>query len=70
MIVVHKAAAVYRTVDAVDSSVGRELPHDKFNIICQLRYFIPVTCYHVFIFSVFTGQILVVEVVGCINYGF
>ena len=35
MVFVHKTAAVYGTVDALDASVGGELPHDEPDVVRQ-----------------------------------
>ena len=62
MVFVHKTAAVYGTVDALDASVGGKLPHDEPDVVRQFRNIFCVPGYHVFVVRVFSGQIFIVEI--------
>ena len=69
MVFVHEAAAVHGAFDAGDAPVGRELPHDEFDVVCQFRFFFMIAGYHVFVVRVFPCQVFVVEVARGVDDG-
>ena len=69
MVFVHKTAAVYGAVDALDASVGGKLPHDEPDIVRQFRNIFCVPGYHVFVVRVFSGQIFIVEITRRVDDG-
>ena len=69
MVFVHKTAAVYGTVDALDASVGGKLPHDEPDVVRQFRNIFCVPGYHVFVVRVFSGQIFIVEITRRVDDG-
>ena len=69
MVFVHKTAAVYGAVDALDASVGGKLPHDEPDVVRQFRNIFCVPGYHVFVVRVFSGQIFIVEITRRVDDG-